>query len=41
MARNRASHLSPELGNISGPLYVENLFTAGVIPENKFSLFFT
>ena len=26
MARNRASHLSPEDGNTSGPLYVEKLF---------------
>ena len=41
MARNNPSHLETEVGNNSGPLYVENLFKAGVIPENKFSLYFT
>ena len=41
MSRNKVSHLSPDEGNVSGPLYVEHLFSAGVIPENKFSLYFT
>ena len=41
MARNHAAHLEPNLGNTTGPLYVENLWSAGVIPENKFSFYFT
>ena len=41
MARNKASHLAPEVGNVSGPLYVENLYNAGIIAANKFSLYFT
>ena len=41
MARNHALHLDQGGENLAGPLYVENLFTAGVIPENKFSLYFS
>lgn len=41
MARNHPAHLATELGNSSGPLYVEELFKNEVIPENKFSLYFT
>ena len=41
MARNNKYHLLPEVGDIVGPLYVEALYENGLIPENKFSFFFT
>jgi hypothetical protein len=41
MARNNPVHVAPENGNTTGPLYVEALAKAGVIPDNKFSFYFT
>lgn len=41
MSRNKPFFLSPESGNRSGPLYVEALYNARVISQNKFSFFFT
>jgi hypothetical protein len=41
MSRNKPFHIAPEQGNQSGPLYVENLAAAGVIPQNMFSFYFT
>ena len=41
MSRNKPFHIQPESGNNSGPLYVEHLYKAGVIGEDKFSFYFT
>ena len=41
MSRNKPFHISPEAGNTSGPLYVEHLYNAGIIGEDKFSFYFT
>ena len=41
MSRNNPFHVAPEAGNTTGPLYVEALAKAGIIPENKFSFYFT
>ena len=38
LARNHPSHLTPEDGNVSGPLLVESLWKTGVISANSFSL---
>ena len=40
LSRNNPSYISPERGNSSGPLYVEALYKAGLIKENKFSFYF-
>ena len=34
LARNHPSHLAPEEGNISGPLFVESLWKNAVISKN-------
>ena len=41
MARNKPFHVQPESGNNSGPLYVDHLYKAGFIGEDKFSFYFT
>ncbi len=41
MSRNKPFYLAPEKGNTTGPLYVEALANAGVIPMNRFSFYFT
>ena len=41
MSRNKPFHIQPENGNTSGPLYVEHLYKAGIIGEDKFSFYFT
>lgn len=40
LSRNNAFYMAPERGNTSGPLYVEALYDAGLINENKFSFYF-
>ena len=41
MARNRPFILAADQGNLAGPIYVEYLAAAGVIPMNRFSFYFT
>ena len=41
MARNKPLHLTPELGNKSGPLYMEALYSNGIIDQNTFSFYYT
>jgi len=41
MSRDKPFHIAPDSDKENGPLYVENLAKAGVIPENKFSFYFT
>ena len=41
MSRNNPMYLQPNEGNISGPLYVEALADANIIPSNRFSFYFT
>ena len=40
LARNHPFILAPEEGVEIGPLYIEYLANAGIIPENKFSFYF-
>ena len=39
LARNKPQHLAPELGNVTGPLYIEKLVAEGIISSNEYSFY--